>query len=98
MERSFPPRRRFTHVLRRSNPRLTGAAEAAAMKLTSLLATAAVTLAAAVSAASAAPADQAGAVKADLTHDATDPSTASAMVGNRTLVVIPAKMANDATI
>jgi len=37
-------------------------------------------------------------VKADLTHEATDPSTASAMVGNRTLVVIPAKMANDATI
>jgi opacity protein-like surface antigen len=38
------------------------------MKLTSLLATAAVTLAAAVSAATAAPADQAGAVKADLTQ------------------------------
>src|SRR5438876_276278 len=42
-ERSFPPRRRFTHVLRRSNLRLTATAEGAAMKLTSLLATAAVT-------------------------------------------------------
>jgi opacity protein-like surface antigen len=38
------------------------------MKLTSLLATAAVSLAATVSAATAAPADQAGAVRADLTQ------------------------------
>lgn len=37
-------------------------------------------------------------VKADLTHEATDPSKASAMVGNRTLIVQPAKMANDAVI
>ena len=64
----FPLRARFTHGLRRSNPALTRGADAPAMKLTSLLATAAVTLAAAVSAASAAPADQAGAVKADLTQ------------------------------
>lgn len=37
-------------------------------------------------------------VKAELTQEATDRAVAEAVIGNRTVIVEPTKLANDATI